>query len=170
MKKLKTVDYNLLWELMKNSRRSDRQLAKNLGVSQPTISRRRELLEKMFLDGYTAIPKWEEIGLELIAFTFVKHKIKYAPSEVRDAAYKKVDEWMMKQPNIVLALDGQGMGWDGIFVSIHRNYSDFAEFIKKHNSELSEFLIDCQSFVGDTSPANTRKPFHLKYLAKTNLK
>jgi DNA-binding Lrp family transcriptional regulator len=170
MKKLKTVDYNLLWELMRDSRRSDRQLAKSLGVSQPTVSRKRELLEKMFLDGYTAIPKWEKIGLELIAFTFVKHKIKFASPEVRDAAYKKVNEWMMKQPNVVLALEGQGMGWDGIFVSIHRNYADFAEFIKKHNSELSEFLVDCQSFIGDTSPANTRKPFHLKYLTKINLK
>jgi DNA-binding Lrp family transcriptional regulator len=169
MKKLKTVDYNLLWELMKDSRRSDRQLAKALEVSQPTISRRRELLEKEFLDGYTAIPKWEKICLELIAFTFVKHKIKFAPSEVQDAAFKKVIDWMAKQPNVVLALEGQGMGWDGIFVSIHRNYAEFAEFIKKHNSELSEYLIDCQSFIGDTSPANTRKPFHLKYLAKINL-
>jgi len=166
MSKLKTVDYELLWELMKNSRRSDRQLAKSMGVSQPTISRRRTLIEKSLIAGYTAIPKWEEIGFELVAFTFVKHKIKYAKPEVMAAAFKKVEEWMMKQPNVILAIDGQGMGWDGICVSFHKSYSDFAEFVRKHNSDLSDLLIETQSFIADINPTTIRKPFHLKYLEK----
>ena len=165
MEKLKTVDYKLLWELMKNSRRSDRELAKALGISQPTVSRRRVNLEKGFLEGYTAIPKWEKIGFELIAFSFVKHKVNYVKSEVRETTYRKVEEWMMKQPNVVLAMEGQGMGWDGIFVSFHRSYSDFTQFIRKHNSELSDLLIECQSFIANINPASIRKPFHLKYLA-----
>ena len=166
MAKLKTVDHKLLWELMKNSRRSDRELAKVLGTSQPTVSRRRMIIEKSFIDGYTAIPKWEKIGFELVAFTFVKHKIKYAKPEVRAAAFKKVEEWMMKQPNVILAIDGQGMGWDGVCVSFHKSYSDFTEFMRKHNSELSELLIDTQSFIADINPTTIRKPFHLKYLEK----
>jgi len=169
MEKLKSVDYELLRELLKDSRRSDRQLAKVLGVSQPTVTRRRVLVEKNFIEGYTAIPKWEKIGFELLALTFVKHNIKYATPEVRDAAFRKVDEWMMKQPNVIVAIGGQGMGWDGVIVSFHKSYSDYAEFIRKHNSELSEFLIDCQSFIADINPANTRKPFHLKYLGKADL-
>jgi DNA-binding Lrp family transcriptional regulator len=165
MEKLKTIDYKLLWELMKNSRRSDRELAKSLGISQPTVSRRRMIIEKRFIDGYTAIPKWEKIGFELVAFGFVKHKIKYAKPEVRKEAFRKVEEWMMKQPNVIFAMDGQGMGWDGIFVSFHKSYSDFAEFMRKHNSELSDLLIDSQSFIADIGSTTTRKPFHLKYLA-----
>ena len=166
MDELKSIDYKLLWELLKNSRRSDRELAKALGTSQPTVTRRRANIEKNFIDGYTAIPKWEKIGFEIVAFTFVKHNIKYAKPDVREAALRKVEEWMMKQPNVVFAIEGQGMGWDGIFVSFHKNYSDFTEFMKKHNSELSEFLIDCQSFVSNISPTTIRKPFHLKYLEK----
>jgi DNA-binding Lrp family transcriptional regulator len=165
MEKLKTIDYRLLWELMKDSRRSDRQLAKALGTSQPTVTRRRANLEKSFIEGYTAIPRWEKIGFELVAFSFVKHEMKYAKLEVREEALRKVEEWMMKQPNVILAIGGQGMGWDGIFVSFHKSYSDFMEFIRKHNSELSDLLIDTQSFIADISPTNTRKPFHLKYLA-----
>jgi DNA-binding Lrp family transcriptional regulator len=166
MAKLKTIDYKLLWELMKNSRRSDRELAKVLGTSQPTVSRRRIIIEKSFIDGYTAIPKWEKIGFELVAFTFVKHKIKYAKPEVRAAGFKKVEEWMMKQPNVILAIDGQGMGWDGVCISFHKSYSDFTEFMRKHNSELSELLIETQSFIADINPTTIRKPFHLKYLEK----
>jgi DNA-binding Lrp family transcriptional regulator len=167
VEKLKTIDYELLWELMKDSRRSDRQLAKALGTSQPTVTRRRANLEKKFIDGYTAIPKWEKIGFELVAFSFVRHKIKFAKPDVREASFRKVKEWMMKQPNVILAIAGQGMGWDGIFVSFHKSYSDFAEFMRKHNSELSEFLIDSQSFIADINPTTIRKPFHLKYLAET---
>ena len=165
MEKLKTIDYKLLGELMKNSRISDRQLAKALGTSQPTVTRRRANLEKSFIEGYTTIPKLEKIGFELVALTFVKHEMKYAKPEVREKAFRKVEEWMMKQPNVILAIGGQGMGWDGILVSFHKNYSDFAEFMRKHNSEFSGLLIDTQSFIADISPKTIRKSFHLKYLA-----
>jgi len=165
LEKLRTIDYELLWELMKDNRRSDRQLAKALGTSQPTVTRRRANLEKSYLEGYTAIPKWEKIGFELVAFSFVKHEIKYAKPEVREKAFRKVEEWMMNQPNVILAIEGQGMGWDGIFVSFHKSYSDFVEFMRKHNSELSDLLIDIQSFIADINPKTIRKPFHLKYLA-----
>jgi DNA-binding Lrp family transcriptional regulator len=166
MDELKSIDYKLLGELLKNSRRSDRELAKALGISQPTVTRRRANIEKNFIDGYTAIPKWEKIGFEIVAFTFVRHNIKYAKLEVRQETFREVEEWMMKQPNVVFAIDGQGMGWDGIFVSFHKNYSDFMEFTNKHNSELSKFLIDSQSFISHISPTTIRKPFHLKYLEK----
>jgi DNA-binding Lrp family transcriptional regulator len=166
MEKLRPIDYALLWELMKDSRRSDRQLAKALGTSQPTVTRRRAILEKSFIEGYTAIPKWEKIGFELVVFTFVKQKMRYAKPEVREEVLRRVEEWMMKQPNVILAMGGRGMGWDGIFVSFHKSYSDFTEFMRNHNSELSDLIIDSQSFIADINPATTRKPFHLKYLAK----
>ncbi len=38
---------HLLYELMKDSKRSDRELAKAIGVSQPTITRMRETLENL---------------------------------------------------------------------------------------------------------------------------
>ncbi|MGD0977842.1 MAG: Lrp/AsnC family transcriptional regulator [Candidatus Bathyarchaeia archaeon] len=165
MEKLKTIDYKLLGELLKDSRRSDRELAKVLGTSQPTISRRRVNLEKNFIEGYTAIPKLEKIGFELVVFSFVKHNLKYAKPEVSEGTFKKVKEWMMKQPNVILAISGQGMGWDGIFVSFHKSYSDFVKFMREHNREFSDLLIDSQSFIADINPTTIRKPFHLKYLA-----
>ena len=166
MDKLKTIDYELLGELLKNCRRSDRELARSLGISQPTITRRRAILEKGFMDGYVVIPKWKEVGLEVLAFSFVKHKIKFAKPEVTKQVFKKVEEWMSNQPNVILAIDGQGMGWDGVFVSFHKNYTDFIEFIRKHDNELSERLIERESFVSVISPMTVKKPFHLKYLAK----
>ncbi|MGB9135149.1 MAG: Lrp/AsnC family transcriptional regulator, partial [Candidatus Bathyarchaeia archaeon] len=62
MRKVKDIDYRILYELMRNSKTSDRQLAKRIGVSQPTITRRRASLEKELIDGYTAVPKWDKFG------------------------------------------------------------------------------------------------------------
>jgi DNA-binding Lrp family transcriptional regulator len=64
----------LLFELMKNAKRSDREIAKIIGVSQPTITRMRQRLEKTAIVDYTVIPDWTELGFEIMAFTFIKAK------------------------------------------------------------------------------------------------
>jgi len=43
---LKDVELKFISELMKNSRRSDRELARVLGLSQPTVGRMMKKLEK----------------------------------------------------------------------------------------------------------------------------
>lgn len=166
MKELKPIDYKLLFELMKNSHRSDRQLAKALGVSQPTVTRRRSMLEKNYIEGYTIIPKFGQIGFEIAAFTFMKSKLKQKTGKEKDETLKKLKEWYMNQPNVVLVQDGRGMGWDAICISLHQSFSDFAAFIRAQDSELSEWIIESQTFHADLKPGIAIKPFHLKYLAK----
>jgi DNA-binding Lrp family transcriptional regulator len=62
----------LLFELMKNARRSDRELAKALKISQPTVTRKRKMLEKdKLVREYTIIPDLEKIGYEFVALTFL---------------------------------------------------------------------------------------------------
>ena len=167
MKELKPIDYKLLFELMKNSHRSDRQLAKALGVSQPTVTRRRSMLEKNYIEGYTIIPKFGKMGFEIAAFTFLKSKLKQKTGKEKDEALKKMKEWYMNQPNVVLVQDGRGMGWDAICISLHQSFSDFAAFIRAQDSELSEWIIESQTFHADLKPGIVIKPFNLKYLAKT---
>ena len=168
MKDLKPIDFKLLFELMKDSHRSDRQLAKALGVSQPTVTRRRAILEEDYIEGYTIIPKFGKIGFEIAAFTFLKSKLKQKTGKERDEALKKLNEWYMKQPNVLLVQDGRGMGWDAVCVSMHKNFSDFAEFIRAQDAELSDWVIENQTFHADLKPGITIKPFHLKYLANVN--
>jgi len=62
----------LLFELMKNAKRSDREIAKIIGVSQPTITRMRQRLEKTAIVDYTIIPDWTELGFEIMATTLLK--------------------------------------------------------------------------------------------------
>ncbi len=165
MKELKPIDYKILFELMKDSHRSDRQLAKSIGVSQPTVTRRRAMLEENFIEGYTVIPKFGQIGFEMAAMTFLKSKLKTKTGEEKAQALKKMREWYMRQPNVILVLDGRGMGWDAVCISLHENFASFAEFIRAHDSELSEWVVESQTFHADLKAGITIKPFHLKYLA-----
>ena len=165
MTKLKPVDYKILFELMKNAKRSDREIAKILGVSQATVSRRRKALEREVIVGYTAIPRWEKLGFNILALTFIKSDIVFQPQEKVEQARNKVKDWMMKHPNVVASAKGSGMGMYAFVMSFHKNYSDFEEFISEHNSELGEFLTETQTFLVNVSKFNEVKPFHLGYLA-----
>ncbi|MCW4010512.1 MAG: Lrp/AsnC family transcriptional regulator [Candidatus Bathyarchaeota archaeon] len=167
MKELKPLDYQLLFELMKDSHRSDRQLAKALGISQPTVTRRRAMLEDSTIEGYTVIPKFGQIGFELAAFTFMKTALNHKKGKDKEDALSKLNEWYLKQPNVVAVLDGQGMGYDAVCVSLHENYTSYAEFLRTQQSELADVIIETESFQADLKPGVIIKPFHLKYLAKT---
>ena len=165
MKELKPIDYKILFELMKDSHRSDRQLAKALEVSQPTVTRRRAMLEEKYIEGYSVIPKFGQIGFEIAAITFLKSKLKYATGGEKTQALQKMKEWYMKQANVILAMDGRGMGWDTVCISLHENFEDFAQFIRALDSELSEWVVESQTFNADLKGGIVIKPFHLKYLS-----
>ena len=54
---------SLLLELLKDSKRSDREIAKVLGVSQPTVSRMRwRLEEEGWIKDFTVIPDFVKMG------------------------------------------------------------------------------------------------------------
>ena len=167
MRKLRELDYKLLSELMKNAKRSDRQIAKVLKSSQPTITRTRVFLEKELIDGYTIIPKWEKLGYNILAITFVKTKQALGIEERYEAAHKKGTKWLMKQPNIIMSGGCRGMGMDGFLMSVHKSYSDFDEFMFNHKRELGELVDDIQTVIVNLGGSAILKPLHFKYLAKT---
>ena len=69
---MKDIEVKVLAELMRNSRISDRELAKAIGVSQPTITRTRTKLESEgIIEEYTLIPDFKKLGYELMAFLFM---------------------------------------------------------------------------------------------------
>jgi len=167
MENLKSIDYKILWELVKNSRRSDRELAKILGISQPTVSRRRTVLEKTLIDGYTAILKWEKLGYEVLAMTFVKIKAEIASKEKYETTRKKGSQWLMDQPNIIMAGACRGIGVDSFMIALHKNYSDYDDFVRDYRLELGDFINDVQSVLVNLAGKEVLKPLSLKYLAET---
>lgn len=136
----------LLFELIKNSKRSDRELAKVLKVSQPTVTRARTKLEKEeFIKQYTVFPDFAKIGFELIAFNFAT--IKPSQSSDQEKMQKMRSAWTKDNPNIILEIGGEGLEANSLMVSIHKNYTDFASFIAKYRTDWTIYLQDLKSFI-----------------------
>jgi DNA-binding Lrp family transcriptional regulator len=169
MKKLNPLDLKLLFELMKGAKTTDRKIAKTLGVSQPTVTRRRALLEKELIDGYTVVPKWSKIGYEILAVTLVKSPFKFGSNEERQSTYGKAMEWLAKQPNVIMGSGCRGMGMTGIMISLHKSYAELDEFLISHRRQLGDILEDVQTVIVNLSGKAYYRPLHLKYLAETRM-
>jgi len=148
----------LLYEMMKNSKRSDRGIAKIIGVSQPTITRMRQRLEKNgYIRDYTVIPNLEKLGYEIVAFTFMTAANSNAKSE-------KMDKWVGSNTKIVLSAFGDGLnGKNSIVVSIHKDFTDYSKFMSEFRSKSSENIKDIDSFLVPLR-GDIPKHFSFKYL------
>jgi DNA-binding Lrp family transcriptional regulator len=164
---MKPDDYRILFELMKNARISDRQLAKMIGISQPTVSRKRASLEKELIEGYTAVPKWEKLGYEIFAITLFKIKSVIATKERYTAVRKKGLEWLMSQPNVIMAGSCRGMGMDAFNLTLHKSYSDYDDWFRGVRLELGDLIDDVQSVLVNLRGKELLKPLHFKYIAET---
>ena len=121
------------------------------------------MLEENYIEGYTVIPKFGQIGFEIAAFTFMKSKLKFETGEEKRSIAKN-ERMVHETTKCNSGFRGRGMGWDAACISLHENFSNFAEFIRKHDSELSEWVIESQTFHADLKAGIIIKPFHLKYL------
>ncbi|MDH5447727.1 MAG: Lrp/AsnC family transcriptional regulator [Candidatus Bathyarchaeota archaeon] len=147
----------LLYELIKNSRRSDRDLAKVLGFSQPTVTRtRRKLEDEKYVLQYTALPDFTKLGFELAAFTFVQ----WLPEEKTETTspYK----WLDKEPRVIFVADGNGMGKNSLIVTMHKNYTDYSDFIADLRQKSK--IANSNSFI--TTLTNIKKHMALAGLQK----
>lgn len=170
MNKLKDIDYKILFGLMKNSKISDRKLGKILGVSQPTITRRRASLEKKLSLRYTAIPDWEELGIQIIAFIFASWKPETRkPLRENSRQVDKIhDAFLAKHPNLVFSASGRGlgMGSGGLFMSFHTDYASYVSFMKELEVEWGEYMDKLDSFIVSVTGKEIRRPLTFKYLGE----
>ncbi len=143
---MKAVELRLIAELMKNCRKSDRELAKILGVSQPTVSRTRLRLEKEGLIEYTAVPNFAKMGFEILAFTIGKFDIEKHPYDTGMAK-----NFIARNPQIIFGAGGIGAGFDRIAVSVHKNYPEYSKFTEEGKANwtgimsISNFIVDLKS-------------------------
>jgi DNA-binding Lrp family transcriptional regulator len=157
----KDLAKKLVLELLKNSKRSDRELAKILKVSQPTITRTRHKLEKSgVIQEYTIIPDFRKLGFELMALTFFKMSPEFFSPEFLEKARKGAD----KVPDAILISTGEGMRMTGVIISFHMNMTDYHRHLNMLRLDYKEVLEGVQSFVMPIGEAQFKK-LSLKYLA-----
>jgi DNA-binding Lrp family transcriptional regulator len=162
---MKEIEKKLLAEFLRNSRRSDRELAKALNSSQPTITRARRRLEREGLvKSYTIVPNWRKLGFEIMAFTFLKMR----PETRSEELAEKVKQYAASVPNAIYVAYGEGLGMTGVVIALHKNYSEYFQQLSLFRIQWKEYIEDVKSFITVLAEGEV-KELSFTYLAQALL-
>jgi hypothetical protein len=113
----------------------------------------RRLQKDCIIKEYTMIPDFKKLGLTLLAVTPVKLRANLSV----DAATKartKVRQDLEQRGGIMMLERGIGMGFDGVILSVHKDYSEFLDlrrWLQKSgllgSSDIQGFLVNLQDKV-----------------------
>ena len=158
---MKKKTMRLLLEYLKDSKRSDREIAKVLGVSQPTVSRTRwRLVKEGLIKEFTVIPDFVEMGYEIMAITCIKGK-----TTMITELEGKAEKYWKKYPNVIFVSTAYGMGKSGVLISLHKSYTDYSNFISENLQEWGDAITEYDSILISLK-GRIVKPLSLKYLGE----
>jgi DNA-binding Lrp family transcriptional regulator len=165
---MKEAEWRLVSALMKNSRSSDRKLAKSLGVSQPTVTRLRSRLEKEgYIQEYTMLPNLAKLGFEILAFTFYKLNVPLSTAEIAEARQTIMNRAQISPTAVIMALGGfGGIDADRVIVSFHKNYSDYVDFLKGVRQVPNVIIAESKNFLVDLKADTHFFPLSFSRLAE----
>jgi DNA-binding Lrp family transcriptional regulator len=152
---LKDLHLKLISELMKNSRRSDRELAKAIGVSQPTVTRTIKKLEKEgIIKEYTIIPDFVKLGYQIMGVSFARLE-KPMENGTSAESRKAVLETEHLHPHAnLMAVRGSGLGKDTMFITFYRNYAAYANAMLLTKQIPHVNVNSVESFLVDLNDKN----------------
>ena len=151
----------LLQELIKNSHRSDHQLAKTIGISQPTVTRLRNQLEKQgIIQEYTVIPDLTKMNYQIMAIFCIKYK-----AHLKDKVKNMTNDAALKHPSTIFASKAQGMAKNAISISLFKNYAEYSNYIETLAGRWDDIIEEWSSMLVDLN-VPILKPFSLKYLVE----
>jgi DNA-binding Lrp family transcriptional regulator len=126
----------ILFTLMALSGKSDRAIAKILGISNTSLSRRRKNLEqKGYIKAYTIEPNLSKLGLGVVVFSFAS-----TTDNLTQAQIEEVHKLIPKYPELLCLLEGQHLeGTNWFAATVHKDYNGFVEFSKKVKQEVTYY-------------------------------
>lgn len=168
---MKDVELRLIAELMRNSRRSDRDLAKTIGVSQPTVSRTLKKLEnKGYIKEYTMIPDFSKFGFQILAFSTYELTENVSRDDIEESR-KRIREEFKKEPlSYILGMSGIGMKADRIIVTCHEDYSSYLKFLDRVRKDPLVKMGKIDTFIVSLEDKNHFHSLTLSALADYILK
>jgi DNA-binding Lrp family transcriptional regulator len=152
----------VLFGLVRDARRSDRELSRVLGTTTSSVTRRRRELElEGVIRDYTIVADFRKLGFEVEAFSFVS-----TVGSVKPEQLESLRRLTRGCSYILFAGKGAGLDMNCVIVSLHENYDGYLEFVKVLRAQpwLCGGLQGFRSFVRSTDRSQVFLPFSLRGL------
>lgn len=151
---LKKKEKDVLVRLIKNGRKTDKQIAKEINTTQPTVTRIRQKLEReKYIWDYHARPSFRKIGLNIIVVTFMQWT-DYSKKEELTEFIKA----MKTNKKILCFARGNGLsGRTAFFISSHKDMKSYEDFIVDIKTRWGTYIKSTDQFI--SSIENVFKPF-----------
>jgi len=129
----------VFFELMRNAKKSDRNIAKKLGISQPTVTRTRKRLETDgYIKRYTIVPDFSKLGFEIAAFMLFNYK----------GEEKGFQSQLSEQSNVIFASKGRGGQRENyMMASLHKDFTEYSRFVDSLKKSYGEKVEISETFL-----------------------
>jgi hypothetical protein len=78
---------------------------------------------------------------------------------------EKAEKYWEKFPNVIFVSMAEGMGKNGVLISLHTSYTDFTDFLRENFRELGDEIQECDSMLINLN-GRIVKPLSLTYLGE----
>jgi DNA-binding Lrp family transcriptional regulator len=164
---MKDVELKLIVQLMMNSRRSDRQLAKAIGTSQPTVSRMLRKLEKEgYIKEYTIIPDFRKLGYQVMGITLLRHRKPVTKEKLTEIRKKTIEIEKQHPYASLLAVNVIGPEKERLFITFYQDYSDYSKTMQVTKNLPEVDVESLESFLVNLADESNYRLLSMSQIAK----
>ncbi len=137
---LKGRKLDVFLELLRNSGASDREIAKKVSASQPTVTRiRNRLFNEGFIEKYSLQPGVEKLGLKFMVLTFF--------GDMDFKSRKLFRELIKNSGEVVFSAEGEGLkDYSFVVLSLHPDFDFYQSFLGGLRKRLGARSLNASSF------------------------
>jgi DNA-binding Lrp family transcriptional regulator len=121
---------------------------------------RQKLVKEGAIREFTAIPDFAKLGYEIMAVTLAKAKETLTASE-----QEKAKKLVLDEPRVIMVASAEGMGRNGVMISLHKDYADFRKFMDNLKFNSDGYMKEVDSMLISLRSGTVVKPLSFSHLA-----
>ena len=155
MANIRDKEKQVLFELLKDGRKPDKHIAQLLKLTQPTVTRIRQKLEReKVIKGYRAVVDEKVVGFSISAITFF---------DWRDySEQKQIDEarsYIFSIPEVVYYARGEGLrGKTYVMITVHKTFAEYEAFTRKLRERYGKLMAYVEEFISSMESVHKNDP------------
>ncbi|NOR85913.1 hypothetical protein GQ473_07415 [archaeon] len=144
---LKNKEKTVFAELLISGRKPDKHIAQERKISQPTVTRIRQKLEReKYIESYHAMSSFKKMGLNIVVFTTFTWN-DYSKKEVVDAFITD----LIANSKVMFFSRGNGFtGKTAMMITMHGNVSCYEDFLVDLKVKWGKYLDRVDQFISST--------------------